>query len=364
MKIEKNKYTFLYFLFLLVFVYSCSKKQTVRIVGDIPNLPDGIMYLYKRTMLDKIDSVQTSKGHFEITHDFKEELPVYIGIFHIDKKNYMRPIDYKSKVPKWGTPLFMSDPLITIKGALKEYTPVNITLPPNVIFSEISKIQGGKQTEALYNTGDAIFTSNSPNNINIIKENIRKYPYSYHILYSIIGNKTIFNTNQTDEFLQLFDNEVKESKPYKNLLEYNKKAKEVKKMKMPELEDPNGKKVSVLDKNYKKHLLIFWASWCGPCRMEIPMLKKKYTQYNKDIEFISISIDEKNNDWKKSLLEEKMPWKQFIINSQNSAYNDLQILFKFNNAIPYTVIIDNNMKILSSSTGLSSEEEFEKVISK
>ncbi|PWN62486.1 TlpA family protein disulfide reductase [Chryseobacterium viscerum] len=362
MKIRKN--IFLHLIILLTCIYSCNKKQTVRIVGDIPNLPDGIMYLWTGTMLDKIDSVQTIKGHFEINHDFKEKLPIYIGIFHRDKKNVQRVFGFITNVPKWGSPTFMSDPLITIKGNMEEYTPVNFTPSPSVIFVNSPRIKAGKQTEALYNTGDAIFTNNSPDNIDVIKEKIKKYPYSYHILYNIIGNKTVFNTTQTDELLNLFDEEVKQSNPYKKLLKYNNKAKEIGNIKMPELENSNGKKVSVLDKNYKKHLLVFWASWCGPCRMEIPMLKKEYEKYNKDVEFISISIDEENNAWKKALSEEKMSWKQFIINSENPAYNDLQILFKFNNTIPYTILIDNNMKVLSSSTGLSSEEEFNRVINK
>ncbi|MCJ7936133.1 MAG: TlpA family protein disulfide reductase [Chryseobacterium sp.] len=365
MKVRKNKKNkFLHLLFLLVFAYSCSDKQTVRIVGDIPNLPDGTLYLWKGTMLDKIDSVETSKGHFEINYKAEEKLPVYIGIFHRDKKKIQRVFGFLTSVPQWGSPTFMSDPLITIKGNLEEYTPVNMTLPPDVIFINSPKIQAGKQTEALFNTGDVIFTNSSPNNINTIKEKLKKYPYSYHILYNIIGNKTVFNTQQTDDFLKLFDDEVKRSKPYKKLLEYNNRAKEVEKIKVPQLENTEGKKVAVVDPNYKKHLLVFWASWCGPCRMEIPMLKKVYGEKGKEIEFISISIDDDKNAWKKALLEEKMPWKQFFINSKSDAYNDLQILFKFNSAIPYTALIDNNMKILSSSTGLSNEEELKKIINK
>lgn len=364
MKIEKNRYTFLYLLFLLVSLCSCSEKQTVRIIGNIPNLPDGVLYLWTGTMFNRIDSVETVKGHFEITHDFKGKLPLYIGIFHQDKKNFRRIFGFHTSVPKWGSSTFMSDSLITINGNIDEYTPVNFTPSPNVIFVNSPRIQAGRQTKALYNTGDAIFTNNSSANIEIIKEKIKKYPYSNHIIYSILGNKTVFNTTQIDQFLPLFDDDVRKTEFYKKLVEYNNKSKKIGSIKFPELENIEGKKGVVVDTKYKRHLLIFWASWCGPCRMEIPMLKKQYAQYGKEIEFISISIDEENSSWKKAISEEKMPWKQFIVNSKNPAYNDLQILFKFNNAIPYTVLIDGNMKIISSSTGLSSEEEFKKVINK
>ncbi|WP_435523487.1 TlpA family protein disulfide reductase [Chryseobacterium indoltheticum] len=57
----------------------------------------------------------------------------------------------------------------------------------------------------------------------------------------------------------------------------------------------------MLNKNYKKHLVIFWASWCGPCRQEIPLLKKVYSESNKEIEFVSVSIDNDKKSWKRSI---------------------------------------------------------------
>jgi thiol-disulfide isomerase/thioredoxin len=64
----------------------------------------------------------------------------------------------------------------------------------------------------------------------------------------------------------------------------------------------------------KKYILVdFWASWCAPCRREIPNLKKLYAQYSSEgFEIISLSIDKKEVDWEKALEEEKLVWPNYL----------------------------------------------------
>lgn len=73
-----------------------------------------------------------------------------------------------------------------------------------------------------------------------------------------------------------------------------------------------GKKVE-LSKYFGKVLIIdFWASWCGPCRAEIPKLKAIAEDFkgNKNVAFLSISIDEDKDAWLKAVEKEAMPWTQ------------------------------------------------------
>ena len=78
-----------------------------------------------------------------------------------------------------------------------------------------------------------------------------------------------------------------------------------------EFYDLDGNKVmlSSLVPEGRITMLEFWASWCGPCRGEIPHLKHIHTRYP-EFDIISISLDDNADDWKKAVREENMDWIQ------------------------------------------------------
>ena len=83
-------------------------------------------------------------------------------------------------------------------------------------------------------------------------------------------------------------------------------------------------------------MLEFWASWCGPCRGEIPHLKHIREVYP-DFDIVSVSVDDKDADWKRALKEEKMDWVQLRDEgfTAGKAFSEYQVM-----GIPCCIVLD------------------------
>ncbi len=78
-----------------------------------------------------------------------------------------------------------------------------------------------------------------------------------------------------------------------------------------QLPTPDGQQVTLSSYRGKYLLLVFWASWCGPCREEIPHLMDIHEKYHADgLDILSVSVDNKKEAWEKALAESNMPWTQ------------------------------------------------------
>jgi peroxiredoxin len=113
------------------------------------------------------------------------------------------------------------------------------------------------------------------------------------------------------------------------------------------LPDSSTKKVISLSKLKGQYVLVdFWASWCGPCKQEIPYLKKAYESFHaKGFEIISVSLDDKKQNWFAALAQFNMPWLQVSdIKGFQSVVNDLYHI----PSIPKTLLLDKNGVIIAT----------------
>jgi len=113
-----------------------------------------------------------------------------------------------------------------------------------------------------------------------------------------------------------------------------------------EMADPDGKmhKISELVGEGKYVLVDFWASWCGPCRAEMPNVLEAYNKYHeKGFEVIGVSFDEKKDAWIKAVNQLKMPWLQ--ISDLKGWKCAAAPIYKID-GIPDNILIDPQGKII------------------
>ena len=93
-------------------------------------------------------------------------------------------------------------------------------------------------------------------------------------------------------------------------------------------------------------LVDFWASWCGPCRSEMPLVKSLYEKYHpKGFEIVGVSLDANKDDWAKAVEQLGMSWPQL---SDLKAWKSPAAQLYDVRAIPATLLIGPDGKIVAS----------------
>jgi len=207
---------------------------------------------------------------------------------------------------------------------------------------------------------DTLENTKDDNTINELKLDFvfaKKYPNSLAALKLIRMHVNRFEgMNFYDSFVDVFQNfspEIKNSEKGKEMAEklnYFKQSKVGSIAPNFTLKDINNETISLTDFKGKKYILIdFWASWCTPCREELPYVKDLYQKYNSQgFEIISITKDEKSDLWKNAIAKEKIEnWKHIsILENQSQIDTDY-----FVNGIPHKVLIDKNGIIIGKWKG-------------
>lgn len=108
------------------------------------------------------------------------------------------------------------------------------------------------------------------------------------------------------------------------------------------LETPDGKQVKFTEYCGNGHITLVnvWASWCGACIVELPIIRAIYKKYSsKGLEILSITMDRDKTDWKEALLRFDFPWSQLW--ADYSFFNKYGI-----NRIPVLMLISSEGIIL------------------
>ncbi|XCF07779.1 TlpA disulfide reductase family protein [Tamlana crocina] len=275
------------------------ENSNISLQADLNLLPNSYSELYKNPLAYKTVKVSGSKSHDQFM-DFKNTQDI------LDQKRSNLFMDkYIAYLnPKDGA----------VKGSISE----GISIVQEI---------------------DAAASKAKENIITFISKNKNNY-----VGLAVAKNRlNKFNFNEIETIINNFSSEIKESQAFANFkTEATRVMASAKGAKFIDFnfKDHHGNLVKLSDHVGKgKYVLLeFWASWCGPCRTDIPHLKEAYKAYHPSgFEVISISMDESKEKWLEAIKEEKMSWLQ--VSDLKAFDGELNKLYNFQ-GIPTCILID------------------------
>lgn len=182
-------------------------------------------------------------------------------------------------------------------------------------------------------------------------EYIKNHPDSYIAHYILDDLKTDIELAQVKEFADILTGESVFRDNVNNFIESNMRVELGQPFMDFTLQTKDSKDVNLAEiiKNNKVTMLDFWASWCGPCRNENPVVKAAYEKYHaKGLEIIGISVDRNEAKWQQAVEEDALPYIQ-VRDTEGDVANDYAVVY-----IPSNFLYDQNGVMIAK--GLRGEE--------
>ena len=292
--------------------------------GEVENMPDGKIYLksFRNKMFFDVDTAEVKDGKFTFKGEVDQPL-----LFGLATENMNYPVQ-----------LFLENTDMNVKIGNDGETITVQNSPVNDVFQENAE----KVFEEGYDIDSLI--SKYPDSPAAAFYLYRYFTYQLSLDDLKATRAKISPALANSPYVKDLDGIIKQ-------LEHVQIGQVAPEFSLP---DTAGVSVSLSDFRGKYVLLDFWASWCGPCRREIPNIKKVYAEFkDKGLQVVGVSIDNSDKAWRKALEEENIDYLQLYdpegITSKLYNYN----------GIPFIILISPEGIILEK--GLRGENIREKI---
>ena len=122
------------------------------------------------------------------------------------------------------------------------------------------------------------------------------------------------------------------------------------------LKDMNGKDVRLADFKGRPVLVNFWATWCPPCKAEIPWFVEFTEKYkDQNLTVLGISVDDPPEEIRKFAAENKINYQLLVGDGQN----DLKAAYDAEVVIPVSWLIKKDGTLVAKAQGIHAKEWFE-----
>lgn len=362
----------MYKLFILVCVAGCllpatlmAKVEKVTLEGNIKGLGNEELILLNSDWTE-ITRTKTENDHFKIMADLETGDLRYYSLYAPS----VGPLGPSMSIPTIS--FFVDAPRITVTAELKEKQMKLLKLKGSAGSKEYDRIvrslPTSKHTEEIYGNYNRAFheynmVSQTPENREKLEtasnaldrwqaqrrqeifDLLPRYKGSMPFAVLISSYFNVENVDEAEKVWEQFDPSIRHCyalKKMEELILRTKKCAVGQEAPDFELATPEGKRIKLSDLRGKYVLVDFWASWCGPCRKEIPNIKKVYSDFkDKGLQVVGVSIDRSEKPWRKALEEEQMEYLQ-LLDSENITSK----LYNYN-GIPFIILISPEGIILN-----------------
>ena len=347
-----------------VLALTACHSNTYKISGAVEGLNDGDTLFITNDLQTGIptDTLIVKDGKFELSGETDS---TYLCMVYSEKRNelnapfFIEPGNISIKLvetpgasrvggtkcnEQWQE---LNDSVMTIG---KEINRIAEHIYGNTV-DEMEQQKGMEQIEKLNQRFSAIVVKTTEKNI--------KNEFGYFLL-TYYPEELIDNQTRMKLIDKLPDEKQKRPAIQKMLANLKQASESAEGMTIKDFTQPglDGTPVSLLGEVSKSKITVidFWASWCGPCRQEMPFMVELYGKYkDKGLNIIGISLDEDSDAWKAATQQLNIPWVQM---SDLKGWENVIAKHFCVNSIPHTIVVDQQGKILKR--GLRSEklEEF------